>query len=90
MFHAEFIGMFMIYLHTNFHTSNSIIHLLLASNLKVNTEIAPLLCYLKKKNLTKVACSLKIYYHIKFVDPTLNGASVTPTSELCIAAMLLL
>jgi len=39
---------------------------------------------------TEVRYISKIYYHTKFHDPTLNAASVAPTSKLCKAAMLLL
>jgi hypothetical protein len=38
----------------------------------------------------KVVYLSKIYYHTKFQDPTLSGASIAPTSQVHMAAKLVL
>jgi len=64
------------------------------SNQKLNIYFMqlPLSCSSFQKNITsaKVVYYPKIYYHAKFLDPTLNTASVAPTSEVCMIVIFLL
>jgi hypothetical protein len=52
----------------------------------------PLCCYftLYKESFPKVLYFPKTYYHTSLYGPTVNGASVDPTSQVCSFAMLAL
>jgi hypothetical protein len=84
IFNIEFIGMFMIYLHTKFHKSSSSGSLVITIKPKVEYgfhEAAMMFLHSTENYLKKVVYFWKIYYNTSLQNPILNGASVTPTSH---------
>jgi uncharacterized membrane protein YobD (UPF0266 family) len=82
MVHIKFVGIFMTYLHTQFHMSSSngslVISIKLTDKDRLNAA-AILFCIIQKAVLINV-CVLEIYYHTKFQDSTLSGVSVSHIS----------
>jgi hypothetical protein len=84
-YHEEYVGMRMIYLHAKFHmpsTSGLLVIVIKPERFHSTT----ILFYILQQT-TKVA-----YFSnpTSFQDPTLNGACVTPTSQVYASVMLLL
>jgi len=81
----------MFYLSTRFQMPSYYYSLVIDIKWKAKYSSTPVaVSHSKKKSLTKVVYFSKIYYCTIFEDPTLNGTSVAPTSEIHMAVMLVL
>jgi hypothetical protein len=78
----------MIYLHNRFHIHNPNVAVVITTEPEATYRFMLFFYIVPKEDLNKVACFSKI--HTSFHDPILSGASVSPTSQINMAAMMLL
>jgi hypothetical protein len=93
VFYTEFVGMTMIYFHTEFHMSSYSGSLVTAKQLKAKYTVyfmQPPFVHSTEKNYLNKSCLFFKYLLPSFEGPILNGASVALTSQVHASTMLLL